>query len=248
MAMMKSLKRKFGISASQMAVRPQIPGYVRWLTIAILAALAVGLSWSMYDAGRKFAGFDKNEINYELDRLTESATRLQRENDELRMKMASLDRQSQIDHVAREDIAKQVKALETENIRLKEDLAFFQNLGSAPGKTEQRVSIGRLKLERGPLPGEYHYSLLLVQGGQRQKDFQGSLEFAINFQQNGKKMVMPLAGESPSKMMDVRFKFYQRVDKSFRMPPDATVESMQVKVFENGIAQAKLMQTVNLSL
>jgi hypothetical protein len=248
MAMMRSLKRKFGISAPKVAVRPQIPGYVRWLAITILAALAVALSWGMYDAGRKFAGFDKNEINYELERLSQLNTRLQRENDELRMKMASLDRQSQMDHVAREDIGKQVKALETENIRLKEDLAFFQNLGAIPGKTEQRVSIGRLKLERGQLPGEYHYSLVLVQGGQRQKDFQGGLEFAVNFQQNGQKMVMPLASENPSKMLDVRFKFYQRVERSFRMPPDATVESMQVKVFENGIAQAKLMQTVNLSL
>ena len=246
--MMRSLKRKFGISAPKVAVRPQIPAYVRWSAIGILAVLAVGLSWSMYDAGRKFAGFDKNEVNYELERLSQTNIRLQRENDELRMKIASLDRQSQMDHVAREDIGKQVKVLETENIRLKEDLAFFQNLGSVPGKTEQRVSIGRLKLERGQLPGEYHYSLVLVQGGQRQKDFQGSLEFAVNFQQNGQKMVMPLASENPSKMLDVRFKFYQRVERSFRMPPDATVESMQVKVFENGIAQAKLMQTVNLSL
>jgi hypothetical protein len=248
MVMMRSLKRKFGISAPKVAVRPQIPGYVRWLAIAVLAVLAVGLSWSMYDAGRKFAGFDKNEINYELDRLSQTNIRLQRENDELSMKIASLDRQSQMDQVAREDIGKQVKTLETENIRLKEDLAFFQNLGSVPGKTEQRVSIGRLKLERGQLPGEYHYSLVLVQGGQRQKDFQGSLEFAVNFQQNGQKMVMPLASENPSKMLDVRFKFYQRVERSFRMPPNAAVESMQVKVFENGIAQAKLMQTVNLSL
>jgi hypothetical protein len=248
MVMMRSLKRKFGISAPKVAVRPQIPGYVRWLAIIILAALAVGLSWSMYDAGRKFAGFDKNEINYELERLSQANVRLQRENDELRVKIASLDSQSQMDHVAREDIGKQVKALEIENNRLKEDLAFFQNLGAVPGKAEQRVSIGRLKLERGQLPGEYHYSLVLVQGGQRQKDFQGSLEFAVNFEQNGQRMVMPLAGESPSKMLDVRFKFYQRVERSFRMPPEATVESMQVKVFENGIAQAKLMQTVNLSL
>ena len=222
MVMMRSLKRKFGISAPKVAVRPQIPGYVRWLAIAILAVLAVGLSWSMYDAGRKFAGFDKNEINYELDRLSQTNIRLQRENDELRMKIASLDRQSQMDRVAREDIGKQVKALENENIRLKEDLAFFQNLGSVPGKTEQRVSIGRLKLERGQLPGEYHYSLVLVQGGQRQKDFQGSLEFAVNFQQNGQKMVMPLASENPSKMLDVRFKFYQRWREASvcrRMPP-----------------------------
>ncbi len=50
------------------------------------------------------------------------------------MKIAGLDRQSQMDHVAREDIGKQVKALETENIRLKEDLAFFQNLGSVPAR------------------------------------------------------------------------------------------------------------------
>ena len=117
------------------------------------------------------------------------------------MKIAGLDRQSQMDLVAREDIAKQVKMLEDENIRLKEDLAFFQNLGSATGKTEQRVSIGRLKLERGQLPGEYRYSLLLVQGGQRPKDFQGSLEFAVNFEQDGEKMVMPLASESPPRRL-----------------------------------------------
>ena len=63
--------------------------------------------------GRKFAGFDKNEITYELDRLSQLNTRLQRENDELRMKVAGLDRQLQMDLVAREDIAKQVKTLET---------------------------------------------------------------------------------------------------------------------------------------
>lgn len=248
MGMIKSLKRKSGIFAARVAVRPHRPMYLRWLIIAILTVLGLGLSWAMYDAGRKFAGFDKNEISLELDRLSQVNGRLQQENDELRMKVAGLDRQLQMDLVARQDITKHVKSLEDDNIRLKEDLAFFQNIGSASGKTEQRVSIGRLKLERGQLPGEYRYSLLLVQGGQRTKDFQGSLEFVINFLQNGEKMVTPLASESPTKTFNVSFKFYERVERSFRMPPDAIVESMQVKVFENGIAQARLMQTVNLSM
>jgi len=247
MVMIRSLKRKFGISAPRVAVRPQIPGYVRWLAITILAGLAMGLSWGMYDAGRKFAGFDKNETDYELERLSQANVRLQRENDELSMKIASLDRQTQMDLVAREDITKQVKVLEGENVRLKEELAFFQNLGSTTGKTEQRVSINGLKLERGQLPGEYRYSLLLVQGGQRQKEFQGKLELAVNFQQNGKKMIMHLASESSSRGFDVRFKFYQRVERSFTMPLDAIVESVQIKVFESGMAQARLTQTVNLS-
>lgn len=244
--MIRSLKRKFGITAPRVAVRPQIPAYVRWLGILIVAALAMGLSWGMYDAGRKFAGFDKNETTYELERLSELNARLTKENDELRMKLASLDRQSQMDHVAREDISRQVKTLEGENIRLKEDLAFFHNLGAATAKAD-RVSISGLKLERGQLPGEYRYSLLLVQNGQRKKEFQGSLEFAVNLQKGGQKIIMPLVSEDPSRVFDVRFKFYQRVERSFILPPEAVVESMQIKVFENGMTQARLTQTVNLS-
>jgi hypothetical protein len=230
------------------AIRPQRPTYLRWLAISILILLALGLSWGMYDAGRKFAGFNKNEISVELDQLSQLNSRLQQDNDELRMKIAGFERQLQMDLVARQDITKHVKALENENVRLKEDLAFFQNLGSVSGRSEQRVSIGRLKLERGQLPGEYRYSLLLVQGGQRTKDFQGSLEFVVNFLQNGEKMITPLASDSPTKTFNINFKFYERVERSFRLPPDAIVESMQVKVFENGVAQARLMQTVSLSM
>jgi hypothetical protein len=246
--MIKSLKRKHGISASTVAIRPQTPAYVRWLVIAILAILALGLSWAMYDAGRKFAGFDKTETSDELNRLSQLNARLERDNEELRMKLAGLDRQLQMDLVAREDIAKQVKILENENIRLKEDLAFFQNLGGGGGKSEQKVSIGRLKLERGKLPGEYRYSLLLVQSGPRAKDFQGSLEFAVHFQQNGEKMIIPIASDSSAPMLDVNFRFYQRIENTFHLSPDAIVDRMQVKVFEKGVSQARLMQTVNLSL
>lgn len=59
-------------------------------------------------------------------------------------------------------------------------------------------------------------------------------------------MTMPLANGISN--AEVSFKFYQRVEDIFRVPPDAIVESMQVKVFEKGVAQAKLVQTVNLSL
>lgn len=246
--MIKSLKRKHGISAARVAIRPQTPAYVRWVLIAILAVLALGLSWGMYDAGRKFAGFDKNETSDELNRLSEVNDRLERDNAELRMRLAGLDRQLQMDLVAREDIAKHVKILENENTLLKEDLAFFQNLGSVSGKSEQKVSIGRLKLERGKLPGEYRYSLLLVQSGPRAKDFQGSLEFAVHFQQNGEKMMIPIASDGSTQMLDVNFRFYQRIENTFHLPNDAIVDSMQVKVFEKGVSQARLMQTVNLSL
>ena len=244
--MLKKFQRKTGIFAPRVAIRPQVSWYSRWLVIGILVVLALILSWAMYDAGRKFAGFDKNEVGDELARLSQVNTRLQQDNEELRMKVAGLERQLQMDLASHENIMQQVKTLEKENTRLTEDLAFFQNLGAGSGKAEHRVSIGRLKLERGQLPGEYRYSLLLVQGGRPIKDFQGSLEFEVSFRQNGEKKIISLAGENPSQKFDVKFKFYQRIDRSFRLPPDAILESMQVKVFENGLAQARLTQTVSL--
>ncbi|HVW64400.1 MAG TPA: DUF6776 family protein [Nitrosospira sp.] len=246
--MQKKFKRKTGIFAPRVAIRPETSWRSRWLIIGILAVLALVLSWGMYDAGRKFSGFNRQETDEssdELARLSQANTRLQQNNEELRMKVAGLERQLQMDLVTHENVIQQVKTLEKENTRLTEDLAFFQNLGNVGGK-EHRVSIGRLKLERGQLPGEYRYSVLLVQGGRPIKDFQGSLEFEVSFRQNGEKKMISLAGENPSQKFDVKFKFYQRIDRSFRLPADAVLESMQVKVFENGLAQARLTQTVNL--
>lgn len=247
------------MTAASVAIRPQTPAHVRWGVLAALFVAALILSWGMYDAGRKsgdphrteFHHYERPETGPEIERLSQLNVQLQRENDELRTKLTGLDQQLQIDQVARQDVTKQVKTLQDENTHLKEELAFFQNLGSAPGKSGQRVSIGGLKLERGKLPGEYRYSLLLVQSGPRGKDFHGNLELAINFQQNGEKMILPLTNETsddPSKKFDVSFRFYQRVENTFWLAPEATVNSLQVKVFEKGVTQAKLMQTVNLSL
>lgn len=248
MAIIKSLKRKFGISAPRVAVRPHFPWYLRWLAIAVLIALtlALGLSLGIYDAGRKFAHFDVDETGQELGRLSGLSTRLQQDNEALRVEATGLERRLQMELAARDDLVRQVKTLGDENTHLKEDLAFFQSFTSGGGTSGEGVSVYRFKLERGQSAGEYRYSLLLVQGGQRTKDFQGNLEFVANLRQNGGKMVMPLLGDGSAKAFIVSFKFYQRIEKTFQVPPNAVVESLQVRVFENGAAQAKLTQVVNL--
>jgi hypothetical protein len=233
------------------AVRLHFPWFCggwRWLAIAVVTALtlALGLSWGMFDAGRKFVGFDMNEVSQELDRLSKLSMRLQQDNEALRIGVIGLERRAQMELAARDDLVRQVKTLGDENIRLQEDLAFFQSFMSGSGMVGDGVPVYRFKLERGQSPGEYRYSLLLVQGGQRAKDFQGSLEFTVNFRKNEKKVAMLLPGEDSSKTLNVSFKFYQRVEKSFRLQPDAAVESLQVRVFENGVAKVRLTQVVNL--
>jgi len=247
MIMIKALRSKFGIAARRVAVRTQVAWYWRRLLIILMIAMVMALAWWMYDSGRKFAGFDSGQAEREMARQAELNARLQAENSALRHEYAASERQLQIERSTYGDLAKQVKDLSDENTSLKEDLAFFQSLLSAGSK--EAVSIYRFNVEPDTLPGEYRYRLLLLQMGPRQKEFQGKLQFVIDVLQNGQKSLITIPGENGPDLQayNINFKYYQRVEGSFRVEPGAVAKSVQVRVFENGTSEAKLTQTVNLS-
>ena len=238
----------FGISAPRMAVRVAIPWYWRWLGLIALALVILLLSRVTYDFGKKFAGFDQSEADREVQRLTANNDRMREELDQLRGQLVQGERQLQMERATYADLVKQMKALSNENAKLKEDLAFFQTLMPSGGK-EGGVAVNRFLVQNDALPGEYRYRLLLTQTGQRNKDFQGNLQFVVNLQQTNKKLVMtlPPEGEQGGSSYKLNFRFYQRIEGAFRVAPNAVVKSMQVRVFENGNNDPKITQTANAS-
>ncbi len=238
----------FGISAPRMAVRAAIPWYWRWLGLIALALAILLLSRVAYDFGKQFAGFDQSEADREVQRLSESNAKLQQEIAQIRGQLAQGERQLQIERATYGDLVKQMKTLSEENAGLKADLAFFQTLMPSGGK-DGGVAINRFLVQNDVLPGEYRYRLLLTQTGQRSKDFQGNLQLVVNLQQDNKKVVMTLPAEDDKegKGLKLNFRFYQRIEGTFRVAPNAVVKSMQVRVFENGSSEPKLTQTANAS-
>lgn len=238
----------FGISAPRVAVRAALPWYLRWLVLMALALVILLLARATYDFGKKFAGFDQSEADREVQRLGESNAKLQQELAQVRGELAQSERLLQMERATYGDLVKQMKSLTEENIALKEDLAFFQTLMPSGGK-EGGVAVNRFLVQNDALPGEYRYRLLVSQTGQRSKDFQGNLQFVVNLLQENKKSVITLPAEDDreGKAYKLDFRFYQRVEGTFRVPPGAVVKSMQVRVFETGGKEPKLTQTVNVS-
>jgi hypothetical protein len=247
--MIRNLKRKFSISAPRLAVRPHIPWYVRWaITIPFILAAAT-LVWWAYDSGLELAGFHRGLAEKELDTLRDRVATLESENAKLANLMASEERQAQIEHSAMLETSNQVKSLNDENMRLKEDLSFFQNLPLTGGR-EADLSIHRMKVEPDSLPGEYHCRLLLVQNvQQRAKEFQGNMQLLANGEQDGKKVVIQFPQENSADIAahQLSFKYYQRVDRVFTIPLDMRLESVEVRVFEKGASEPKVKQTIGLS-
>ena len=245
---LRSLRRKFGIAAPKVAVRAHVPWYWRWLGYVTLGAVVVGVGWTTYDYGMEFAGFRQSEAARTQARLNEEVRQRAAEIAELRSKVAASERQMQIERATYGDLAKQVKTLSEENAALREDLAFFQSLMTIGGK-EGALSVNRFRVQPEALPGEYRYRLLLVQTGERVKEFQGSLQFIVNLEQEDRKVVLTLPPETEKNAREykVNFKFFQRVEGTFKVAPGAVVKSLQVRVFENGSVAPKLSQSVSVS-
>lgn len=247
MKLRRVLKRRFSIAASPLAVRRHVAWYWRLPLATFLLAGGVMLSWGFYDAGMRFAGFERGSTIEELQQLQERLAQLEQENAGLRSMGAQVERKAQIEQATQNDLAKTVKTLQDENAQLKEDLTFFRKQMSSD-KSDGDLSIYRFKVEN-TMPGEYRYRLLLLQGGQREHEFQGKVQFLISFAQGGERLVMtlPLTEETEARAYDLNFKYYQRLEGVFNAGPKAQVKKVQIRVFENGVAQPKLMQTVNLS-
>src|SRR5439155_4280199 len=66
------LRHRFGIATPRLTIQSQIPWYWRWIGIAVLLGISAASAAWIYDAGRRFAGFDRSEVQEEL-RATRSA-------------------------------------------------------------------------------------------------------------------------------------------------------------------------------
>ena len=132
---------------------------------------------------------------------------------------------------------------------MREDLAIFEKMLSTDWRTAPPLSIYRFKVEPDILPGEYRYHLLLLASGAgRDKEFHGRLELVVSLTANGKSaiMIFPKQGDASAGAFHLTFKRFQRVDGTFHVDPNSKVNSVQVRVYENGINHPRAAQSVNL--
>lgn len=247
------LRQRFGIAAPRMSVRTHVPWYLRWLGIAVLLAFSAALAVWMYDAGRRFAGFDRSEVEQELSTARSELIKLREELERLRAIANAADSKVSIERTAQQKLAQQARGLEQDNARLREELAIFESMLSADTASAAPLSVLRFKVEPDVLPGEFRYRVLLLASGPRRgKDFQGRLELVINLTEGGRSAMITLPGQgqgqgqSDNAAFRLGFKHFQRVDGTFRVDPKAKVVNVQLRVYETGSPEPKVTRSVTL--
>src|SRR5262245_2858079 len=236
----KLIRQRFGIAAPRVAVQTHIPWYWRWAGVAILLGVAAAAGSWLYDSGRRYAGFDRSEAQQELQTVRGELEAARAELARLRAIANAADSRVSIERTAQQKLAQQVRALEQENARMREELATFESMLVSEERHTQSLAIYRFKVEPDVLPGEYRYRLLLLTPTDRRgRDFNGRLELSVSLQEGGQNAMMsfPEPGDAAAAAFRLSFKYFRRVEGTFRVNPKARVESVQARVYDTGSPQ-----------
>jgi hypothetical protein len=245
-ALGRRLRQTFGISAPRMAVRTHLSW--RWKAPALLALLVViaGMWWWGFDFGQFLGGFNRGAVAERQAKLEAEVTATREENARLRSKAAVLEADLNVTRGAQSTLSREALDLQNENTQMKEELAFLRTLFSQSGKPGT-IAIQRLAAER-QRDGVYHFSMLVVRGGKPEDDFTGQLSLSASFAAAGNTSVLTLPDDQPdtAPALKLQFKYYQRIEGTFRVPPGAQVKSLQARVLEPGQSLPKATRSLNL--
>jgi hypothetical protein len=91
--------------------------------------------------------------------------------------------------------------------------------------------------------------MLLVRGGQRAKQFIGSYQLVATVVENGQSATHVITHDASggNEPFQLNFRYYQRVEQHIQLPPEARLENVQVRIFEKGVAEPRVRQSVNPS-
>ena len=111
----RKIRRHFGLTAKQVAVRSKRPWYFQTMLAVLFVAVGFGSAYWIFQGGENKSIRQK----YEQTML---------ENRALQAKLVGAQRALQIDLATNNNLAKELATVQDESIKTKEDLFFYKNM------------------------------------------------------------------------------------------------------------------------
>lgn len=209
------------------------PGVRGWLWLLFLIVLGVW-SWQLYEYGRQQGGFDAVGRDRVESRLTAQVAELETERAQLRTDLARLERSSQIDRTATDEVRLQLKVLQEEKAELKGEVAFLRGLVSGGEGELLRLSKPNLAVE--PEGGFVFEVTLSKDNEQDQATVMGRVTISVVGQQQGKeqKLGMKQLTKGRRSNIGIKFRKYQKLTTKIALPEGFEPTSIKVAVRPDG--------------
>jgi hypothetical protein len=110
----RKIRRHFGLTAKQVAVRSRRPWYFQWSIAVLLFAIGYLAAYWQYTGGGESLRVKIGKAAIEVQGL--------------QTKVIRMGQQLQIEQAAQSNLEKEMNFVQEENIHLKKDLLFYKNM------------------------------------------------------------------------------------------------------------------------
>jgi hypothetical protein len=232
----KLIRRRLSVNAPRMIVRSHLPWPLRWAVVALIFGFSAAIGLWAFEWGKDIAGVDR-DAKVELAALRAEMQRLREERDKAQSIANTAESLLRAGAATQEALAKQLRDAEIDNLALKGDLGFFEQLLPATG---EGLAVRSLQAEV-QTPGRLRYQILLMQSGKALPEFSGRYEVTLSGQREGRPWTLTMPGGA----RPLQVKQYARVEGLIDLPADAVVKAVQVTVKDaSGVQRA--MQSLKL--
>jgi len=223
-------------------------------TLLLLTFVAAGGIYYLYqrervtlDAGyaRQEEKLDKLRVNNRL--LRERIESLEEEKSGLHERIANLERGRQVDTKAYAKVDEHLQKLQSDNLALREELAFYRGIVSSDG--HKGISIQTFVVERDGPAGAYRYSLVLTRNMRNGKVASGTIDLLISGEMDGRIKQLDLKDVSrpASRGLSFEFKHFQRLEGRVQLPRGFVPHRVYVRVHTVGDRPSSLEKSFDWS-
>jgi len=229
------LRRRLTISAPRMAVRSAMPWPLRWAVAAIMLGFCAAIALWAFEFGRDIAGLENGgqaemqQLRAQVEALKTDLDKAHGQRDQAQSIANTAGTLVAAEKASSETVNAQVKHLEAENRRLRDDLGFFEKL--IPADSTDAVAIRGLQAEAVD-NGKIRWQVLVIQSKKNAPELVGKLEIMLTGLSNGK----PWTGSVST--MPLKIMQYGRLEGSLDIPAQVTVKGLTAKVVDGSTVRA----------
>lgn len=210
--------------ATSYRVQPYDPARV-WVRRMVALVGIVVFGWLCYEAGVRLSG-DRYQ---ELVALRAQLRDMEAQRATLLSRLAVLQRSSEVDSLASEQVRQTLTGLEAEVMSLNKQLAFYKNI-VAPSTMKPGLRVQDLQLSKAGPDGRYHYKLVLIQVRGDNRLAKGRVELAVRGRQGGRELSLSSAELGAEGPIRFSFKYFQRLEGHLVLPQGFKPSQIEVRV------------------
>jgi Family of unknown function (DUF6776) len=212
----------------------------------LVAGVLIGIFalYVTYELGRYDAGYDRQAVAQQRTELEVQIEHLDKDNRELRTKLAELDTIRLGRAHEQADLARSLGDLQAQVARQSQELAFYRGV-VAQGAATIGVKIEQLRITAGSKPASYIVHMSLVRSGRADTDASGIVHLSLDGSYDGTAKSLDLPALTAGKVHELRynFRYLENFDQEVTLPLAFKPEQLAVEVQSSRHDLAPLSQT-----